>query len=396
VRASRPFPPFRPASPIPLSSCARPAQSAAAWAALCTGERPERKIAEFRARGATTVLVEYPLDFDLFYPFVPLFLPWERVAQTYARFEFDAVWTKIQRQKISDFVARVDAIVAVPRAAFLTVTQRSAGLDLPRDYQALLRLAAKTIVLNAAGGGTVPIPLLGRVQSRRAGDPAWPSQTRDYAYVLSDTSNPENGRLRKAILDALKGSALYGGPQAYATAPFGTRVASYFMPEGPQFGGAEPVWRRAMLSSAMQLAPGGSNPSSFRLYEALQLGLVPVYVWDDELYSVPALPFHDFGAPGVLDADGRLVSVWAGASEQRHLLWHMASVVIPSSQFGHFMSIVEQLAANKTWLEAKGAFASAARDEYFTYEAVMRHVWRLLDDPTTAELKCGPPSGVYF
>jgi hypothetical protein len=376
------------------------ARVTAEWAALCYGERPDEAIADFRARGATTVLVEYSLDFDLFFPFVPLFLPWERVAQTQARAERDALWNpprlEAAKQQIDNWLAWIDGIVAVPRAAFITVTQRSAGVDLPKNHQALLRLAAKTIVLNAAGGGDVPIPLLARVQSRKAGDPPWPSASGTYSFRLSDTSNPENGQLRRKMRKAFELHPAFAGAQARASAPLGTWVATHYLPEGPYHGGTEDDWRRAMLYSALQLAPGGTNPSSFRVYEALQLGLVPVYVWDDDLYSLPALPYQDFGAPGVLDADGRLVSVWAGAGEQRHLLWHMASVVIPFSQFNDFLTLVPHLVQNKTWLEAKGDFAKAARGEYFTYEAVMRHVWRLLDDPRRAELKCGPPSGVYF
>lgn len=41
-------------------------------------------------------------------------------------------------------------------------------------------------------------------------------------------------------------------------------------------------WRRVLESSTFAFCPRGWRPTSFRLYEALQLGTIPIYVWEDE------------------------------------------------------------------------------------------------------------------
>ena len=48
-------------------------------------------------------------------------------------------------------------------------------------------------------------------------------------------------------------------------------------------------WETTMESSFFSLCPRGYGPTSFRLYEALQLESVPIYVWDEEIL----LPFSD-------------------------------------------------------------------------------------------------------
>jgi hypothetical protein len=40
---------------------------------------------------------------------------------------------------------------------------------------------------------------------------------------------------------------------------------------------------QVMAAAMLQLAPRGSGRTSFRLYEALQLGLIPVYIWDEDV-----------------------------------------------------------------------------------------------------------------
>jgi hypothetical protein len=51
--------------------------------------------------------------------------------------------------------------------------------------------------------------------------------------------------------------------------------------------GTSPCWRVAMLSADLTLCPVGSAPVSYRLYEALQQGGVPVYFFDDRGAYVP-------------------------------------------------------------------------------------------------------------
>ncbi|EIE18061.1 hypothetical protein COCSUDRAFT_9502, partial [Coccomyxa subellipsoidea C-169] len=48
-------------------------------------------------------------------------------------------------------------------------------------------------------------------------------------------------------------------------------------------------WKIITESSNLSFCPRGYGPTSFRLYETLQLGTIPIYVWEDEKW----LAFED-------------------------------------------------------------------------------------------------------
>ena len=205
----------------------------------------------------------------------------------------------------------------------------------------------------------------------------------------------ETARQRLAALG--KGSAyrfveLYEDP----VGPSARHSVDDVAPGGPRTP-VERSWLGAMRGSALQLAPQGVNPTSFRLFEALQLGLTPVYVFEDG-DEQPWLPYHDYGAAGALDAGGALTRVSAPAAAGMPALWHRVGVVIRESQLPAFVDALPALATNLTWLAGKRAYARAARDAHFTYEAVTRQVVWLLraGDPREADLKCAQPPVSFY
>jgi hypothetical protein len=48
-------------------------------------------------------------------------------------------------------------------------------------------------------------------------------------------------------------------------------------------------WRDVMARSTFSLCPRGLGRTSFRLYEALAVGSIPIYIWDD----IEWLPYRD-------------------------------------------------------------------------------------------------------
>ena len=48
-------------------------------------------------------------------------------------------------------------------------------------------------------------------------------------------------------------------------------------------------WEAVMSGSTFSLAPRGLGPTSFRLYEAISLGSIPIYIWNEKR----AVPFED-------------------------------------------------------------------------------------------------------
>ena len=46
-----------------------------------------------------------------------------------------------------------------------------------------------------------------------------------------------------------------------------------------------PEWKEVMRTASLNLAPRGYGRSSFRLVECIQMGLIPVYLWDDHEWA---------------------------------------------------------------------------------------------------------------
>ena len=113
------------------------------------------------------------------------------------------------------------------------------------------------VVYSAAGGGDIPIPLL-------SGDRPFRSAPKDiflsFMGSLEGASNA--GSVRQRMAEALQGFAHFGR-------------------------GAD--WEQVMGRSVFSLCPRGLGPTSFRLAEAMSLGSIPVYVWD----QLEWLPYRD-------------------------------------------------------------------------------------------------------
>jgi len=113
------------------------------------------------------------------------------------------------------------------------------------------------IVFSAGGWGEVPVPLL-------MGSPRWECPPKDIRASFMgklDGANDHNG-LRSRMRDVMLEHAILG--------------------RGPQ-------WRDIMRRSVFTLCPRGLGRASFRMYEALSVGSIPIYIWDD----VEWLPWRD-------------------------------------------------------------------------------------------------------
>lgn len=162
--------------------------------------------------------------------------------------------TKEDKEALREFVRNLN-----PKFKYYSVVQIARGLQ----HHALRVSIPENIdmLLFSAGGYTlskktvnVPIPLLKR-----------PLQT--------------NFETKKNLLGSFVGSL--------ATHPLRKelqkRYSNFFV-----FGNLT-EWETVMETSFFSLCPRGFGPSSFRMFEALQLESVPIYVWDEEII----LPFSD-------------------------------------------------------------------------------------------------------
>ena len=99
-------------------------------------------------------------------------------------------------------------------------------------------------------------------------------------------------------------------------------------------------WKAVIEQSTFSLCPRGFGATSFRLYEAIQLGSIPIYVWDEDLI----LAFSD-----ILD-------------------WNSFSIIVHRSQIASIEDKIEQLDS----LHMHTALGKAK--DYFTYEYTCKYI----------------------
>jgi len=174
------------------------------------------------------------------------------------------------------------------------------------------------LVFSAGGSGDVPIPWL-------KGSPPLSNPPKDlrvsFMGRLDGASNA--GDVRGRMREALEGVAHFG------------------------FG---PDWRDVMARSTFSLCPRGLGRATYRLYEALSVNSIPIYLWDD----LEWLPYRDH-----LDWDAFAISLSVDRAHE-----------LPAT-----------LAA---WDDARIARARAAiadcYESHFTLDGVCGQILRMVDE----------------
>ena len=164
------------------------------------------------------------------------------------------------------------------------------------------------VVLAANGYGDVAIPLL-------KGDLPFRTQNKDIR--LSFLGRTSTHPLRERMHEVFKDAALFGEGQG---------------------------WEKTMARSAFSLCPRGLGPASFRTYEALSMGSVPVTIWEKRKW----LPYQD-----ALD-------------------WSKIAIVVEASDMGRAKERIEGISDGE--LSAMQEEIARVYDAHFRYEGVARHI----------------------
>jgi hypothetical protein len=190
------------------------------------------------------------LDVSEFGGFVPLFVPWNKLFVGYMKHGYPRI--------VSDLFKEID-----PKFLYATVTQNPAGIECRRNPQP--KIPPNIFVLSQGGQGHIPL-LLWLVELFPFGDPPPPVADRVAVFV---------GAVRKASVRL----------RMWETVNKSHQDNVMFMKDHYPF----QEWISLYKTSKFVLCPRGYGRNSFRLTETLQLGLVPVYVWDDVVW----LPYYD-------------------------------------------------------------------------------------------------------
>jgi hypothetical protein len=194
-----------------------------------------------------------------FGPFIPLLLPWTDIWVYGGRGKH---WKSMgRRYSYPPFFVPFLERKLRKSVLYITVNQNDEGIT--GKHELLMEAFPNILVLSSGGYGHVPIPLLKQTEPLAA---TIAMQDRKYltSYVGSFGNAPFN--LRRDMLSSMAGLN-------------STHRACTF------YGGG---WREAMRMSKTSLVPRGFGRTAYHLVEAIQMGLVPIYVY----HMTPWLPYR--------------------------------------------------------------------------------------------------------
>ncbi|KAL1503364.1 hypothetical protein AB1Y20_011416 [Prymnesium parvum] len=245
-------------------------------------------------------------------------------------------------------------------AAYVTVSDYDHGLFhfLAPQYDGRLLLPfSQLLVLSSGGVGHVPLPLL------KQPEPPLPRRASAAAPVLYFKGSLDGMRpARMAMAQELLHTAALSAAQRAQV-----RIESLSAPRANRSSAREGVrrhanlsdWREALRRAAFVLTPRGQARNSYFVWETVQMGLLPVYVWDDHEWlpyrGSARADFEQFGfSVRVGTFKARAAAIWAAAGSEA------------------------QLAARREK-------ALALRASHFTFEGVLEQIGRLLAHGTSGE-----------
>lgn len=252
-----------------------------------------------------STFIDMPLSY--FRGFIPIFVQW--------------IDTEIiQRSRVGNILAELNQVLR-PNVLYLAVSQGDIGLrEIGRSHPNIL-------VLSAGGYGHVPIPL---VKSEIPWSPQPATFQQDIGFF------GKNHHARPAMMEKIK-----------------TAADALNMTFRQALG---PTWKADMEMTKFNLAPRGYGRNSFRFSESIQLGRVPVLLYDD-------IAWHPYQGTNL---DILTYGFMAGLNEQGNL------------SISHVVGLMKNLTQEAYAL--KVANLAIARP-HFTYPGIIKQIHMLLQDP---------------
>ncbi|EEA07952.1 exostosin family protein [Cryptosporidium muris RN66] len=198
-------------------------------------------------------------------------------------------WTSLNRNKVSikqrrDWLNNAQYVLNSldPNLVYFTILQDAEGFK-----RSKLKLINKSniIVFNSGGAETglvqIPIPLI-------KGEISIDEKYRYKDIFASSTIIKKHFPVRKKLFEVIKfvnATNLSSDLNITSSAILDGKFVHY---EGPRF-------REIIQRSLFHLCPRGFGRTSFRLYETIQLGTIPIYIWDDIEWIPYGSIFHEIG-----------------------------------------------------------------------------------------------------
>lgn len=270
---------------------------------------------------------------DIFGPFVPIIIPWVDM------FVLD-------RQVFHKVVKKVKSMMRKD-VAYITVVQNAVGLegiDLKDEFPNLL-------VLSAGGYGHIPIPLL--LQEEDPMNDRITAKDRDVVFSFSGVLKRAPRSMRRNMHKILNRKSGYIFRHSSLSRLPQTKFYEYYYGED---------WRDLMANSLFSLTPRGYGRTAYHVYEALQMGFIPIHVYLD----VPWIPYAD---------------LLLNENDSDPLVY-----ITSADEFSDFIDCLADTITVED-IERKERRILELRQTHFTGPAVMKHIKGLLTGGET-DLTC--------
>ena len=271
--------------------------------------------------------LDKPLSY--FNGFIPLFIQW--------------IDTQIMRRGHYDAIHNELNAILRPNVIYLAISQGDVGLG------KIGTAHPNILVLGAGGYGHVPIPLVrGEKNQPDAAIPWDPPPAKGYDQTMGFFGNQkQHGSTRSEMLSQINAACIELNVSLRT--------------------GQGPTWQKDMQGTKFNLAPRGYGRSSFRYAEAIQMGRIPVFLWDD----LPWIPY-------------------AGTNLSADRIGLSAGLRVP----GHPLRELVETIANMT-AQQEAAKLELVKDAryHFTYAGVEHQIALFLRDPfgpAGGNLRCTP------
>lgn len=170
-------------------------------------------------------------------------------------------WVDCGHKKMTSEINHTLATLIRPDYLYVTVSQGAEGLYLWKHYNAY---PENVFVFSAGGHGHTPIPLLNGEKMSVLAECGGFNQTKCH-YFTSFTGSFTTGNFRKKYETVMRSFKIS------PASPYSKVLVARSSPE----------WEGIMESSVVAMAPRGFGRTSFRLYEAIQKGVLPLHIFDD-------------------------------------------------------------------------------------------------------------------
>ena len=203
-----------------------------------------------------------------FGPFIPILMPWNDLLHT-DFWEYDKMLQTLRKS-------------LRPDVAYITISEFTSGLvgrryELSKDHFAkrleIMKTIPNVLVVSPAGYGHVPIPHIMKELNFLNGSFFKPMAKRDLLVSFVGSYNTDAHGFRRRVRNIVNEECKSLGVKCD-------------MHDGKEYGDA---YKQIAANSKVSLCPRGLGRTSYRLYEMLNLGLIPIHVYHD----TPWLPYQD-------------------------------------------------------------------------------------------------------